>query len=152
VTVGSHVDVWRRYTSDLLELASLVGLDSRSRNVLSSAVPIISQPKYPSDFRNRVNYGLEDAWARPRWATHLRDVASPIALETLLLSTGAAVDEHRVEIAMLTAISLGSNLYSDYLANANRPDKRRAEAREELLTTSLAGPVGDGLRGIFQTA
>ena len=73
---SSHAESWQLFIRELRSLANLPALDPRSRAILTSLADIVTKPVLPSTFRNEVNYGLENASARPAWRSRFRDVGS----------------------------------------------------------------------------
>lgn len=132
---GSHRATWSSLARLVAEIARLGGLDSRSQTILLTLQALVSKPTQLSDFRNTINYSLDQgAFARLRWQSEVVDVADAESLEERLLQVSAVRDEVRVELVCLCCSSLLAALYSAYSKRTVRVDKRLALRRRQNLT------------------
>lgn len=127
---GSHKAAWNSLNGVIGQLMGVGGLDIRSLNILSVVQGLISGPPHVSAYRNTVNYSLDVAMATVApWSSELRRVRDAAKLEAALGVTAPVRAEHRIELGMLVAMSWLKALYADYLARADRPDRRRSTNR-----------------------
>lgn len=127
---GSHKAAWNAFDGVVGQLMGVGGLDMRSLNILSEIHGLIAGPPHVSAYRNSVNYSLDVSTSSvSQWPSELSRIKDVANLEAALGVTAHGRAEHRIEQGMLVAMSWLKALYADYLARADRPDRRRATQR-----------------------
>lgn len=121
--VGSHARTWSVLQA-LLDRLVQVSPGSRGSHVLAAMSTLVSTIPSLSDFRNDINYSVDQGpWSRKIWPCILRDVSSEDDLEDALIA-GVKCDEQRLELLMLTCGSLTRALLSDYYSSVTGVDYR----------------------------
>lgn len=130
----SHRFVWSSLVARFTSLSMVDPTDTYTNGVLAALCNLVQHPSWLSDFRNRINYSVdEDPALSTPWASEVRTLTARGVVERRIQSAGPIRDEQRVELVAMACASLVSALYSDYRRRADRPDPRPGDWRRRYL-------------------
>lgn len=142
----SHKTVWSSLVHMCQNLVTVDPSDSYTNRILASFVRLVQRPILLSEFRNRVNYSVdEDPMAAQLWRCTFMDLTQRGLVEQEIAASNGLRDEQRSELVALGCASLVSALYRDYVARADRPDSRPSGRRARSLRSEISDAIQNAL-------
>ncbi|MDQ3569781.1 MAG: hypothetical protein M3450_01125 [Actinomycetota bacterium] len=139
---GSHHGTWTALADLFTDLSAVPGNDAHTQAVLHALADIVVTPLHLSNFRNALNYGLDEGpWSRRAWPCLLRDLRTPEAVEDAAVG-GTRREEQRAEILMLACGSLVRSLFEDYRQRVRSDPRLRRWRKEHLELIAGTGFAG----------
>ena len=126
VRKSSHAAVLEAASDLLADLAKVAGTDPSSSAALVAGARLIKTPSLLSQFRNSINYSLEEGpWSRRPWSSELRSIRDSDDLTRRLATVRSSIkDEQRTELVMLLCALLATEVATEQRNAVSRPDLR----------------------------